>query len=523
MIPDGTSASVLTLSRLYKSGIGYAEHQQIGNTSLHIDPYICGLVKTHCSDAPIGDSAPTGSTFATGVVSQAGYVAAYPEKTENDIASVDPQLANTPAMTILEAAKLLGKSTGLAVTVEFPHATPADFSSHTSNRGDYKSIVSQMVKNHIDVVFGGGINHLNDENKDYLQKNGWEVILGDYNRFNSFSGEKVWGLFAPSDLPYDLDRDKTTCPSLKEMTEKAISSLSKNENGFFLMVEGSKVDWAAHDNDPIAIVTEFLAFDEAVKVAIDFAKKDGNTAVIICPDHGNSGLSIGGPATSSGYSKIPKNNFIAPLINSKTTLGRFAQIVSNKNNTETSLKQDLSDYFGINNLTSDELKMLLEAVKINPKSNRIEQNKVKNAVTKLFNSRTSLGFTTTGHTGEDVFLGVYHPTGDILSGVRHNVEVNEYMQQLFGIENLAASTKKYFCGHHTLFPADQYKCAILKNDGTPILQVTSNKTKKTVSLKAYDNVALVNKKTSVPFQTVFVYMGKRNEFFIPQEIKKLID
>lgn len=522
MIPDGTSASVLTLSRLYKSGIGYAEHQQIDKTHLHIDPFICGLVKTYSSDAPIGDSAPTGSTYATGVVSQAGYVATYPEKTKNDIVFVNPDLANTPAMTILEAAKLAGKSTGLAVTVEFPHATPADFSAHTSNRGDYKSIASQMVKNNIDVVFGGGINYLNDENRNYLQQNGWEVIPGDYNRFNSFSGEKVWGLFAPTDLPYDLDRNASECPSLKEMTEKAIRILSKNENGFFLMVEGSKVDWAAHANDPIAMITDFLAFDEAVKVATDFAIQNGNTAVIVCPDHGNSGLSIGGPNTNSGYSKKPKNDFIAPLINSKKTLEGFAQFISGKENTKTGLKQDFADYLGINELNADELASLMKSTKKNLKTNRIEQGKVKSAATKIFNSKTCLGFTTSGHTGEDVFLGVYHPKGDILTGVRHNVEVNEYMQQLFGV-NLTDSTKTYFCGHKTLFPSDRYKCEVNKVNDAPMLRVTSNKTKKNVLLKAYDNAVLVDGKTTVSFRTVFVYMDKRDEFFIPLEVKELID
>ncbi len=225
MIPDGTSTSVLSLARWYQS---YNSQDLVWLTT---DELVTGLVKTHSSDAPIGDSAPTGSTYASGIVSQAGYVSTYPEKTNQDIVPVDAALANTPAFTILEAAKLKGMSTGLAFTCDYTHATPADFSSHTPDRGDRKTITPQMVYNHIDVVFGGGEEYLEPRFRQYLAQNGWDTIFYDYNRFKNFSGQKVWGLFAPKDVPYDFDRDPSKVPSLAEMTQKAIEILSKNDNG----------------------------------------------------------------------------------------------------------------------------------------------------------------------------------------------------------------------------------------------------------------------------------------------------
>lgn len=522
MVPDGTSTSVLSLSRWYKSGLGYADNQQIDKVSLHLDPYICGLVKTHSSDAPIGDSAPTGSTFATGVVSQAGYVATYPEKTTNDIIAVDPALANTPAMTILECAKLLGKSTGLAVTCEFPHATPADFSAHTSSRGEYNVIIPQMVKNNIDVVLGGGIDLLNEEGKNYLLSNGWSVILGDYDKFKNFSGSKVWGLFSPRELPYAIDKGVSKIPTLAEMTATAINTLSKNEKGFFLMVEGSKVDWAAHGNDPATIITEFLDFDEAAKVAFDFAEKDGNTLVIICPDHGNSAISMGSALSNSGYSKLPKNKIMEPLVKCKVSQEQFSKILSEKNNTKESLEQDFAHYLGIEDLNEEDFNLLADALQINSKTNRVEQNKVKNAIRNIFSKKIHIGFTTTGHTGEDVFLAMYHPQGNTLKGVVHNTHINEYMQQAFGV-TLADSTKKYFCGHKTLFPEKDYSCILDDKSEIPTLSITSKKTKKVLFLKAFDNQAVLNKKTMVPSNTVFVYSSKNNEFYIPRSLKDVID
>ncbi len=101
-------------------------------------------------------------------------------------------------------------------------------------------------------------------------------------------------------------------PTLSEMTRTAISHLSKEKKGFFLMVEGSKVDWAAHQHDPVGMISEILSFDRAVGEALAFAKKDGNTIVVAVTDHGNSGLTIGNTDLDGSYKHQSVKRFIDP-------------------------------------------------------------------------------------------------------------------------------------------------------------------------------------------------------------------
>ena len=518
MIPDGTSTSVLSLARWYQS---YNSSELIWLTT---DEIITGLVKTHSSDAPIGDSAPTGSTYASGVVSQAGYVSTYPEKTDNDIVPVDAALANTPAFTILEAAKLKGMATGLAFTCEFTHATPADFSSHTPNRSNRAAIAPQMVYNHIDVVFGGGTDYLKPEHRQYLAQHGWDTIFYDYNRFKSFSGTKAWALFAPKDVPFDFDRDPNAVPSLAEMTKKAIETLSKGDNGFFLMVEGSKVDYAAHANDPIGIISEYLAFDKAVKEALDFAKKDGQTAIVICPDHGNSAVSIGNTASTSGYNKLSKRELFEPLMNCKLTAYGLAEKLAKKEKFDESfVRQQFKEQMGMD-ITQPEVQ------KFKSPMNRNSISAIGDAVISVINARTFIGFTTGGHTGEDVFLATYHPQGQVLTGTAINTDVNRYMCELLGVGNLADLTKKYFAGHKKLFPENAYSIIWdKKNKDEPTLTITSNATKKVLRVKAFENQVFVGKSIKdknmqrIPMETVAVYVDKNEEFYLPAELKEYLD
>ena len=147
MIPDGTSISVYSAARWFKFYNGVGE-------SLNVDPYFSGTVTTFSSNAPIGDSAPTGSAYATGVLQQTGNVAIHPETSENDLFPVDVTRTWQPAATILEAMKIeKKKAVGLVVTCEFPHATPADFSAHHYKRSNYKVIAPQMAYQNLDVVF----------------------------------------------------------------------------------------------------------------------------------------------------------------------------------------------------------------------------------------------------------------------------------------------------------------------------------------------------------------------------------
>ncbi len=152
-----------------------------------------------------------------------------------------------------------------------------------------------------------------------LKENGNKVVRTKNELFKlTRNNDKVWGLFAEESLPYDIDRKKEE-PSLAELTEKAIEILSNNKNGFFLMVEGSKVDWAAHSNSTIALTSDIKSFDNAVKSAINFAKTNKDTLVIVASDHGNGGITIGNRNTSKNYPELSLESFTTQLQKSKVS------------------------------------------------------------------------------------------------------------------------------------------------------------------------------------------------------------
>ncbi|NQV02409.1 MAG: alkaline phosphatase [Bacteroidia bacterium] len=440
MIPDGTSSNILSLARWYKFGACPAD-----NCRLAIDPHICGMVSTYNSDSPIGDSAPTGSTYATGYLSNTGFVATYPVSSgkDKDLVEIDPLRAYHPLFTILEAAKLQGKSTGLVMTSEFTHATPAAFSAHTHDRDNEEAIAIQIVHNNLNVVFGGGVQYLDPARRkdgldlfNVLRTRNYQLVT-TVDQFEALApaDSLVYGLFAEDYLPNDLDRNPAEVPSLAEMTRKAIEILSENPNGFFLMVEGSKIDWSAHANDPVGIITEFLAFDDAVKEAMDFANRDGYTAVVIAPDHGNSGISLGNSRSNSTYDVMPINDLIQPLRVCKLTEEEITRIIKAN-------PSDVGEIFLENTsilLSDEEIQQVIAAM------NSTDKHLLPITIARLISKRTYVGFTTHGHTGEDVMLAVYHPGNYRPSGVIKNSALNHYMTEILDIKDLNALTEARFC------------------------------------------------------------------------------
>lgn len=509
MIPDGTSTGVYSAARWYKI------YNNMGD-KLHIDPYLSGTVTTHSSNAPIGDSAPTGSTYATGVLQQTGNVAIYPvADPENDLYPVDANRTYQPATTILEASRIeKNKATGLVVTCEFPHATPADFSAHYYNRSQYKSIAPQIAYQNLDVMFGGGNGILTDDIKQHFQNNGTTLIQDDRNALLNYNGAgKVWALFGDRALPYDIDRNPDKVPSLAEMTEKALEILSKDENGFFLMVEGSQVDWAAHANDAVGMITEYIAFDDAVGKVMEFAKKDGNTAVVIMSDHGNSGFTIGS-YDCPGYDKLSKDQLFETVSGYKLS-GNGLESILLKTKPE-NIKSEFKKYTNID-LTDEEFETLM-ASKNYKESDYMEvsnsQNMVRNII-KIMNSRTCFGFTTGGHTGEETLLASYHPQDNILRGNVRNVDVNKYLVQVSGIDKtLEEISDEIFVKHTDVFAG--FNVNVNKKDADfPVLTV--KKGRKTLEVKAFSSVAKLN---GQPFDigSVVVYIDKNDTFYLPKAL-----
>ena len=512
LIPDGTSLATVSAARWYQWLLNPAR------PALYIDPYICGTVRTNSSNAPIGDSAPTTSTYMTGELSRTGFIATYPPADgANDIFTMDTARAYQPMVTVLEAARLLyGKSTGLVVTCEFPHATPADCSAHDYSRTHYRNIAEQMVHNQVDVVIAGGNKYLTADQRAYLKQTGYTVQSDDIKGLRAFNGKKLWSLFGSIEMPFDLDRDTATVPALSELTDKAINLLNQNKKGFFLMVEGSKVDWAAHANDPVGLMTEFVAFDKACKVALDFAKKDGNTAIIILPDHGNSGVSIG-TSRMPGYDKLTKDSLFKTVLTVQKTAAGLAEIL---NASEFSDREELfKKYTGLT-LTKAE-RCLIDSARDYKKSPipialRKKGGYLSYAVAKVVTAHSSFGFTTNGHTGEEVFLANYHPKGDIFKGVHFGFEVNDYLCSLFKLNGkLPELTNQYFAKHTSVFKGMDYKLDTLGTDSTAVLTVKNGINKLTIRQNT-NIVTLNNKKIQLP--SVVVFVDKNKTFYLPANL-----
>ena len=508
MIPDGTSIGVVSAARWYKT------YNKMGD-NLHLDPYMCGTVSTFCSNAPIGDSAPTTSCYMTGIPQQSGNVATYPiADPGNDLYPIDPSMAYQPLATVLEAARILqNKSTGLVVTCEFPHATPADCSSHYYNRSNYKYISSQMAHNNLDVMFGGGNDVITDDIKSYFKTNGTTLIQDDLTAFRNYGGSgKLWALFDKMNLPFDLDRDPRKTPSLEEMTRKALDLLSENENGFFLMVEGSLVDYVAHSNDPIGCITEFIAFDNAVGAVMEFARKNGETAVVILPDHGTGGFTIGRRNCKNSSSRSSLADLFETVSQFKRTGTGLGEILKTTNPEQ--FKAVFKQYTEIE-LTDDELQNLLlsKDYKVGDYTEASNNKSLQSSIVEVMNSRTCFGFTSGSHTGEEVFLAAYHPYGNLPIGRNTNVQINEYLCKVLGLNmSLPELTKKIFAKHTDVLAGLEYK---ITGKDFPVLTV--KKGKNTLSVRSFGSVAYLNGKP-VDLGSVTVYVDKNDTFYLPVDI-----
>jgi len=197
-------------------------------------------------------------------------------------------------------------ATGLVVTSRITCATPASFASHVESRKMEAEIAKQLLANKVNVLLGGGRDYFVPKNIEkskrtddlnlieQAKKNGYNYIETS-EQLISAKGPYVLGLFQMEGL-------KTTAPepSLAEMTKKTIEILDKNKKGFFMMVEGSQIDWGSHDNNINYSIRQTLLFDEAIKAAIDFAISDQHTLVIVTADHETGGLMFNGINSETG-------------------------------------------------------------------------------------------------------------------------------------------------------------------------------------------------------------------------------
>ncbi len=255
------------------------------NNSLYLEEFpVVGLQKTYAYDDLITDSAASATAMACGV------------KTYNGAIGVSPD--TIPVRTILEQAEANGLKTGLIATSTIVHATPASFIAHQPLRKMYEEIAEDFLKTDIDFFLGGGKKYFDGQREDEtslipaLEAKGYmvgDMATSELEEMDVMAADK-FAYFTANDspIPVEAGRDYLT-----EASEKAISFLkAKSTNGFFLMIEGSQIDWGGHANETNYIVTEMKDFNQTIGAVLDFAKTDQETLIIITADHETGGFAI---------------------------------------------------------------------------------------------------------------------------------------------------------------------------------------------------------------------------------------
>ncbi|HEX6594984.1 MAG TPA: alkaline phosphatase [Bacillota bacterium] len=373
------------------------------------DDYLVGMQQTYSWDPKesITDSAAAATSMAAGI------------KTYNNAIAVD--MEKKEVETVLEKAKKQGKSTGLVATSQVNHATPASFGAHNESRNNYNEIADDFLDDQIDgepkidVILGGGTNYFERKDRNLaeeFQKAGFSYVQTKEELLHD-DNEQVLGLFAPVGLDKAMDRTEKQ-PSLAEMTEAALDRLNNNKDGFFLMVEGSQIDWAGHDQDIVAAMSEMEDFEEAFSLAIDFAKNDPHTLVIATADHSTGGLAMG---INGEYKWDP-----SPLHAAKRTPDFMAEQIANGEDP----KEVLAKYIDLD-LTNDEIQSIREVASG-------ETEEIDDAIEQIFDKRSGTGWTTSGHDGVDVNVYAYGPQSDRFVGLLDNHELGQQVIDLLNNE-----------------------------------------------------------------------------------------
>jgi alkaline phosphatase len=265
----------LNIILLIGDGMGLAQISaaSVINGGLALELFsVIGLVKTSSADDYITDSAAGATAYSIG------------EKTYNGAIGLGAD--SMPEMTIVELAEKNGLATGLISTCSVTHATPASFFAHQKDREMHEGIATDFYGKGIDFMAGTGKPYFDmTKLKDQYH---YQVVTGKGPFTFDAMSQHIWFYNDSIHPPKALERG----PWLLDATNAGISYLSHHKKGFFLMVEGSQIDWGGHNNDLAYMASELVDFDHVVKAVLDFAKKDGNTLVIVTADHETGGLSL---------------------------------------------------------------------------------------------------------------------------------------------------------------------------------------------------------------------------------------
>lgn len=419
MVSDGMSNGTLSMADQY---LQRSTGQRSNWMKLYQENIVSrSLMETASASSIVTDSAAASSSWGGGVRVPNG--------------SLNVNADGSLNVPILQKFKKMGKKVGCVTTVPITHATPAGFSVATKSRNDQDKIAEMYLALNFDVMLGAGSQYFSAESradkkdlfKQYKASN-WQVARTKKELFNANSKHSVLGVFADDSLPYTLDhiQDKNlldTVPTLAEMTASAIQLMNGTEKGFVLQVEAGKVDWAAHGNDIGGLIRDQMAFDEAIKVAIDFAKKDKNTLVIITTDHGNAnpGLIYGSKANAN-FDSLQNykhtNEWILNGINNRTTQKQIKERVEYAN-----------PGLSLNDHDAEHLQSYYN--KLNKESGVYNARELPfKALAEIQKTKNSVGWISMDHSSDNVELAAFGPGSQFLPSFVMNTDLHNFMLQV---------------------------------------------------------------------------------------------
>ena len=392
---------------------------------------------TKSANKVVTDSAAAATAIACG------------EKTDNGMLGMRPD--GTRIESVAAVAKKAGRKVGIVTTVTIVHATPAGLYAHNRSRGDSRAIAMDLVQSGFDYFAGGGIGGWTqpkggyfDTNGNFVkleegseavpgidpyslwQTNGYTFVKDDLAAFKALKpGRPVWCVFGESGMDYALDRDGSQ-PTLAEIVEKGIELLD-GPDGFFLMCEGGKVDYAGHANDAGGSVAEQLSLDDAVKVATRFAKAHpGETLIVTTGDHETGGLIRG--ITGAGAAFDP-----ALLKHQRCTASKFSSILKNAQEKNAAFSFDdamalVRENFGLGGpvpLTDADRDELKEAFEQNTPA------EFAGAAKRILSAHAGLAWKSGGHTALPTMTTAEGPGSEILEGMTDNTEIGVRLKGLY--------------------------------------------------------------------------------------------
>ena len=400
---------------------------------------VVGLYTTYSANSIITDSAAAGTAMATG------------RKVDSLVISMDIE-KKMAFETLAEAAKKMGKSVGILTTTRLTHATPACFGAHIASRNSENEIAEQYLERNFDVWMGGGRRHFipkSDDNRQAPDKGLKSKRKDDRDLLKEFADKgyavirtkselmglpinadtKVFATFTEDHLPYYLDKPEEV-PSLADMTTMAIKILKQNPKGFFLMVEGGKIDHAAHANAPGGTLYETMDLDNAVKAGMVFSQEDSNTLILVGGDHETGGMGLG-----MGADYYMKPEALKNLTKTEFGMG-YGEVLQNPDKAYDILKETA----GFKRLRSKEKKAIKAAIK-QAKAGKVMRSKNMSynpsifgfTYAKILSDRTRIGWTSYAHTGHPVMVTAAGPGSEIFMGLYDNTDVGKKIASLWGV------------------------------------------------------------------------------------------